>query len=37
MKTAVIDEDADGRVIYNSSLAALLGHYGAVPRACRPL
>ncbi len=36
MKTAVIDEDADGRVIYNSSLAALLGHYGAVPRACRP-
>ncbi len=36
MKTAVIGEDTEGRIIYNSSLVALLGHYGAVPRACRP-
>ena len=36
MKTAVIDEDADGVVIYNASLVALLNHYGALPRACRP-
>jgi transposase len=36
MKTAVIGEDGDGVVTYNTSLAALLGHYGAVPRACRP-
>lgn len=36
MKTAVIGEDADGVVTYNASLVALLNHYGAVPRACRP-
>ncbi|MEG8219588.1 IS21 family transposase [Sphingomonas sp. HH69] len=36
MKTAVINEDADGVVIYNRSLVALLDHYGALPRACRP-
>ena len=36
MKTAVIGEDAEGVVTYNSSLVALLNHYGAVPRACRP-
>lgn len=36
MKTAVIDEDAEGIVIYNRSLVALLDHYGALPRACRP-
>jgi len=36
MKTAVIDEDADGTVNYNKSLVALLNHYGAVPRACKP-
>lgn len=36
MKTAVIGEDAEGRIIYNASLVALLGHYGAVPCACRP-
>ena len=36
MKTAVIGEDSDGVVIYNPSLVALLNHYGAVPRACRP-
>lgn len=36
MKTAVIGEDADGIVTYNASLVALLGHYGTVPKACRP-
>ena len=36
MKTAVIGEDAEGVVDYNASLVALLNHYGAVPRACRP-
>ena len=36
MKTAVIGEDADGVVSYNASLVALLNHYGALPRACRP-
>ena len=36
MKTAVIGEDAEGVVTYNPSLVALLNHYGAVPRACRP-
>jgi Mu transposase, C-terminal domain/Integrase core domain len=36
MKTAVIGESAEGIVTYNSSLVALLGHYGAAPRACRP-
>jgi transposase len=36
MKTAVIGEDGDGVVTYNPSLAALLAHYGALPRACRP-
>ena len=36
MKTAVIGEDAEGVVSYNASLVALLNHYGAIPRACRP-
>lgn len=36
MKTAVIGEDGEGVVTYNSSLVALLNHYGPVPRACRP-
>lgn len=36
MKTAVVGEDADGVVTYNASLVALLNHYGALPRACRP-
>ena len=36
MKTAVIGEDAEGLVSYNVSLVALLSHYGALPRACRP-
>ena len=35
MKTAVIGEDADGSVIYNPSLVALLDHYGSAPRACK--
>ena len=36
MKTAVIGEDTEGVVTYNASLVALLNHYGAIPRACRP-
>lgn len=36
MKTAVIGEDAEGVITYNRSLVALLNHYGALPRACRP-
>ena len=36
MKTAVIGESADGVVIYNPSLVALLAHYGSAPRACQP-
>lgn len=36
MKTAVIGEDAAGVVTYNTSLVALLAHYGAAPRACQP-
>jgi transposase len=36
MKTAVIGEDDAGVVTYNAALVALLNHYGAVPRACRP-
>jgi transposase len=36
MKTAVIGEDAEGLVSYNTSLVALLNHYGAIPRACKP-
>jgi transposase len=36
MKTAVIGEDEAGVVTYNTSLVALLNHYGAFPRACRP-
>ncbi len=36
MKTAVIGEDEAGVVTCNVSLVALLNHYGAVPRACRP-
>ncbi|APX18080.1 integrase (plasmid) [Phaeobacter inhibens] len=36
MKTAVIGEDSAGVVTYNSSLVALLNHYGAAPRACKP-
>lgn len=36
MKTAVIGEDEAGIVTYNTSLVALLNHYGTVPRACQP-
>lgn len=36
MKTAVIGEDEAGVVTYNTSLVALLNHYGTVPRACQP-
>ena len=36
MKTAVIGESAEGVVSYNLSLVALLNHYGAAPKACRP-
>lgn len=36
MKTAVTGEDEAGVVTYNSSLVALLNHYGAIPRACQP-
>ena len=36
MKTAVIGESEEGVVTCNTSLVALLNHYGAVPRACRP-
>jgi transposase len=36
MKTAVIGEDEAGIVTYNTSLVALLNHYGTVPRACKP-
>jgi transposase len=36
MKTAVIGEDNEGVVQYNSSLVALLRHYDALPRACQP-
>ena len=36
MKTAVIGEDDDGRIVYNRSLLALAHHYGFLPKACRP-
>ena len=36
MKTAVIDEDPDGLVVYNRALLDLARHYGFQPRACRP-
>jgi len=36
MKTAVIGEDEDGQVIFNKTLLDLAGHYGFVPKACRP-
>ena len=35
MKTAVVGEDANGVVTYNSSLLALLNYYDAAPRACK--
>ena len=36
MKTAVLGEGPDGVISYNTGLVALLNHYGAIPRACRP-
>ncbi len=36
MKTAVIGEDVEARVIYNRALVDLARHYGFQPRACRP-
>lgn len=36
MKTAVIGEDEAGIVTYNTSLVALLNHYGYAPKACKP-
>lgn len=36
MKTAVIGEDDAGVVTYNTSLVALLNHYGCAPKACKP-
>ncbi len=36
MKTAVIGEDDAGIVTYNTSLVALLNHYGCAPKACKP-
>ena len=36
MKTAVIGEDDDGRIVYNRALIDLARHYGFQPKACRP-
>jgi len=36
MKTAVIGEDKDGRTVFNNTLLDLAGHYGFVPKACKP-
>jgi len=35
MKTAVLGEDEDGRVIYNRTLSEFARHYGFLPKACR--
>lgn len=35
MKTAVIGEDEEGRVVYNRGLCDLASHYGFLPKACR--
>lgn len=35
MKTAVIGEDEDGRVVYNRTLGEFAKHYGFLPKACR--
>jgi transposase len=36
MKTAVLDEDEQGHIVYNRSLLDLARHYGFHPRACKP-
>ncbi|MCL4310285.1 MAG: IS21 family transposase [Actinobacteria bacterium] len=35
-KSAVLSHDARGRIRYNPAFLDLCGHYGAVPKACRP-
>lgn len=35
MKTAVLGEDEDGRIIYNRTLGEFARHYGFLPKACR--
>ena len=35
MKTAVLGEDEDGRVVYNKTLGEFARHYGFLPKACR--
>jgi len=35
MKTAVIGEGEDGRIVYNATLAEFAHHYGFLPKACR--
>jgi len=36
MKTAVIGQDEEGRVLYNRALTDLAQHYNFLPKACRP-
>jgi transposase len=36
MKTAVLGEVDDRGIVYNDKLLALAGHYGYLPKACRP-
>jgi transposase len=36
MRTAVLGEVDDRGIVYNDKLLALAGHYGFVPKACRP-
>jgi len=36
MRTAVLGEVDERGIVYNNKLLALAGHYGFVPRACRP-
>jgi transposase len=36
LKTAVLDRDVDGRIIWNARYLDLAHYYGFTPRACRP-
>lgn len=36
MRTVVAGEDAEGQVVFNTSLLACARHYGFQPKACRP-
>ena len=36
MKTAVVGEGDDQGIAYNRKLLELAGHYGFLPKACRP-